>query len=139
MRSSFPADREDPVLLLCDNDEVLKGIAAFNERRFFESHETLELVWRESAGREREFLQALIQVAVAYHHYLNGNCRGAASLMARALSRLERLPADFHGFSVADLRNCVVDNLKAIESAGGGRPPDLAIARIDCAKRRRRT
>ena len=53
-------------------DQFLKGIELFNQEQFYECHDTLEEIWLEETGEERGFLQGMIQVAVAFHHYQNG-------------------------------------------------------------------
>jgi len=55
---------------------------------FFEVHELLEPAWMRAAGAERVALQALIQVAVAFHHAENGNRQGAISLLTEGLAKL---------------------------------------------------
>jgi hypothetical protein len=42
--------------------------ALWNEQLFFEVHEVLEAEWKSARGDERQALQGLIQVAVAFHH-----------------------------------------------------------------------
>ncbi len=37
---------------------------------------------------EKTFLQGLIQVAAAFHHFQRGNCAGTISLLRSALRRL---------------------------------------------------
>ena len=66
--------------------------ALWNEGLFFEVHEVLEAVWKTAAGTERQALQGVIQVAVAYHHLAHGNRRGARSLLAEGRSRLASVP-----------------------------------------------
>src|SRR5207249_1411417 len=67
--------------------------ALWNERLFFEVHEVLEAVWKTAAGAERQALQGVIQIAVAYHHLAHGNPRGARSLLDEGRGRLASLPA----------------------------------------------
>ena len=64
----------------------------WNEGLFFEVHEVLEAVWKTAAGTERQALQGVIQIAVAYHHLAHGNRRGARSLLAEGRSRLASVP-----------------------------------------------
>jgi hypothetical protein len=66
------------------------GVAAalWNERLFFEVHEVLEAVWKGAQGAERQALQGLIQIAVAFHHLAHGNRRGARTLLAEGRARL---------------------------------------------------
>jgi len=74
-------------------EEFLLGIALFNDGRFFECHEVWETIWLRAEGDEREFLHGMIQVAAALLHFQRGNLKGAQSVSARAIGRLERLPA----------------------------------------------
>ena len=48
----------------------------FNAELFFEAHEVLEDLWRETKGPERDFYHGLIQVAAAYVHVQRGNAYG---------------------------------------------------------------
>ena len=74
-------------------EEYLRGIALFNDGRFYECHEVWETVWLRASGDEREFLHAMIQAAAALLHVQRGNLKGAQSVGARAVSKLEQLPA----------------------------------------------
>jgi hypothetical protein len=85
--------------------ELAEGLACYERGEFFETHEHWELVWLKLAEPEKSFLQALIQVAAAMHHGRAGNARGMASLMGRALRRLELCPEEFGGIAVARLRD----------------------------------
>jgi dTDP-4-amino-4,6-dideoxygalactose transaminase len=80
------------------------GIELFNAGSFFDAHEVLEDVWRECHGREKLFLQALIQAAVGLHHYSTGNITGARSLLARASRKLEDYPGAYCGIALDGLR-----------------------------------
>lgn len=77
------------------------GVRQFNQGRFFDCHDTLEDVWSGVRGPGRDFLQGLIQVAVAFHHLGRGNRAGAASLLGKALKRLEPYPDGYFGFDLA--------------------------------------
>jgi hypothetical protein len=67
----------------------LKGIEYFNECEFFEAHEAWEELWADDRGPSRAFYQGLIQVAVALHHFGNGNIRGAKKLYLSSRAYLE--------------------------------------------------
>jgi uncharacterized protein len=67
----------------------LKGIEYFNECEFFESHEVWEELWTDDQSPSRKFYQGLIQVAVALHHFGNGNIRGARKLYHSSRAYLE--------------------------------------------------
>lgn len=71
--------------------QFLRGVELFNTGQFFECHEVLEEIWLKADGEERELLHALIQSAVALHHFQHGNLKGALSVSLRARGKLERL------------------------------------------------
>jgi predicted metal-dependent hydrolase len=62
---------------IVDSHKYREGIELFNAGEFFDAHEALEDVWREAGGAEKPFLQGLIQIAVALHHYSTANFAGA--------------------------------------------------------------
>lgn len=62
----------------------LAGIEKFNACDYYESHELWEELWTEYRGPSRQFLQGLIQSAVALYHFGNGNIRGARKLHGSA-------------------------------------------------------
>ncbi len=66
-----------------------RGIEEFNRGQYFECHDTLEELWMETNGRDRLFLQGLIQVSVGFYHFFNGNYNGAASQFAKGLEKLD--------------------------------------------------
>jgi predicted metal-dependent hydrolase len=53
---------------------------------------------------EKTFLQGLIQIAAAFHHYCRGNSQGAESLLASGIVKLTRFPAHHRGLDIAGLR-----------------------------------
>jgi len=74
-------------------EAVRDAVALWNARLFFEVHEVLEAVWKTAAGDERQGLQGVIQVAVAYHHLAHANPRGARTLMRDGRARLAEVDA----------------------------------------------
>jgi hypothetical protein len=79
--------------------ETALAVAAtlFDAGLGFEVHEFLETYWRDAGGLEREALQGLVQVAVGYQHWANGNRSGARTLLTEgaarlAIGRLDGLP-----------------------------------------------
>jgi predicted metal-dependent hydrolase len=61
--------------------QLLQAIREFNCREWFECHETVEDLWIGETGEVRDFYQGIIQIAVALHHWRNGNFGGAVSLL----------------------------------------------------------
>ncbi|MEO8379524.1 MAG: DUF309 domain-containing protein [Acidobacteriota bacterium] len=86
---------------------LLRGIERFNAHEFWHAHEEWELLWLETGGEEKLFLQGLIQLAAAYHHVQRGTHRGALRLFDASLRKLTRYPAGFFG----------VDRTEAVERA----------------------
>jgi uncharacterized protein len=81
-----------------------RGLAHFNAREFFEAHEVWEEVWLVEAEPEKTFLQGIIQIAAAFHHYRRGNTEGAETLLAAGIVKISRFPADHRGLAILDLR-----------------------------------
>lgn len=67
-------------------------IQLFNEEKFFEAHEVLELLWRETKTSDRDFYQGLIQLAAAFVHIQKGTPSGAENLYAKAVHHLSKFP-----------------------------------------------
>jgi hypothetical protein len=81
-----------------------RGLAHFNARRFFEAHEVWEEIWLVENEPEKTFLQGIIQIAAAFHHYLRENPDGAESLLAAGIVKISRFPDDYYGLAVENLR-----------------------------------
>src|SRR5271155_997242 len=81
-----------------------RGLRHFNAREFFEAHEVWEEVWLVEAEPEKTFLQGIIQIAAAFHHYRRGNTEGAETLLAAGIVKISRFPADHRGLAILDLR-----------------------------------
>jgi hypothetical protein len=73
--------------------QLLEAIRQFNTGEWFECHETLEELWVGEEGEAREFYQGVLQVAVALHHWRNGNFGGAISLLKGGVAYLSRVSA----------------------------------------------
>lgn len=67
---------------------VERAAVLWDRRLFFEVHEVLEEVWQRTAGPERQALQGVIQIAVAFHHLAHDNVRGARKLLQEGRERL---------------------------------------------------
>lgn len=78
----MPADPVDP--------RLVEGVALYHAQRFFECHEVLEALWKDTDGRLKDFYKGLIQAAVACHHWSKGNLAGALTLARSASGYLKR-------------------------------------------------
>jgi predicted metal-dependent hydrolase len=95
---------------------LAEGLSCYEKSEFFLAHEAWESVWLTLEEPEKSFLQALIQVAAAFHHLQGGKPAGAISLLRRALRRLELYPASFGGIAVTQLCAEVCEWLRVLES-----------------------
>lgn len=78
------------------DERFTRGVEFFNTGYFFECHDILEDLWMDTTGRDKLFLQGLIQVSVGYYHFFNDNFKGAASQLTKGLTKLNRFrPAHF--------------------------------------------
>ncbi|MGI8554016.1 MAG: DUF309 domain-containing protein [Dehalococcoidia bacterium] len=89
--------REEPPAAL------LQGIEEFNQRRFFEQHETLEGAWIEETDPVRYLYQGILQVGVGFYHLSRGNFRGAIGLLTRGIGYLHPFTPACMGVDVARL------------------------------------
>ena len=71
--------------------QLLQAIREFNGGMWFECHETVEELWIGETGEIRDFYQGIIQIAVALHHWRNGNFGGAISLLKGGAGYLRRV------------------------------------------------
>ena len=69
--------------------ELRGAIEQFNRGEFWECHETLEDVWRETAYPFRLFYHAVIKTAVGFHHLTRHNRHGAQVKLRDGVELLE--------------------------------------------------
>lgn len=90
---------------MASNQEKFKnGVILFNSGEFFKAHEVWEEIWLMAPPDEKLFLQGLIQLTAAFHHYSRGNRAGMQSLVTAALEKLDKFPDVFSGVNLAALR-----------------------------------
>jgi hypothetical protein len=98
-----------------EQSELAEGLRCYRSRKFFDAHEHWEGVWLRCAEPEKTFLQALIQIAAAFHHFQRRNEIGTASLLRAALRRLQSYPSEFGGVAIEPLRQSIRAWLGALE------------------------
>ena len=94
------------------------GLRCYQAGQFFEAHEHWEAVWLKAAEPDKTFLQGLIQVTAAFHHWQRGNPEGTASLLRQALQKLERFEDVVGQARVAPLRGEIREWLNALPAPG---------------------
>jgi hypothetical protein len=110
--------------------ELRRGIEQFNAGEFFEQHETLELLWRDTAAPVRDLYHGILQIGVGFHHWRRGNFHGASVLLDEGIERLRPFVPSCQGVDVARL---IADATEARDElhrlgAGGMAAFDLARA-----------
>ena len=78
-----------------------RGLELMRSQRWFAAHEELEDEWRDAAASERDFLQGLVHVTVAWHHAAHGNAAGASRQLEKAARRLGPYAPAYRGVDVA--------------------------------------
>lgn len=110
-----------------DLERIRDGLRLFNERYFFEAHEALEEVWHRDHGDSRLFLQGLIQICAGFHHFQNGNFRGAAELLQRGADKMRPYPPTYLGLDSSRILADVDACRTRIERMRDGREPEGAL------------
>ena len=96
---------EDP-RARCDDQpdpQLLEGIEEFNVGRFFDQHETLETLWRDTPTPVRGLFHGILQIGVGFHHWRNGNYHGAETLLDEGIERLRPFAPTCQTIDVAAL------------------------------------
>jgi uncharacterized protein len=109
---------------------LAEGLRLYDAGEFFAAHEAWESVWLAAQEPEKTFLQGLIQVTAAFHHWQRENRLGTERLLCAALGRLEGYPACFGGISVELLCDDIRLWLRALEA--GALASQADVARITC-------
>jgi predicted metal-dependent hydrolase len=114
------------------DSRLVKGIDEFNQRLYFECHETLEEIWLEDHGEDRQFYQGIIQIAVGYFKSEQGVLRGAIKLMRSGLEKITAYSPAHLGVEVDSFVHGVKENLREIEIAyqNKGLPPELRVPNL---------
>jgi uncharacterized protein len=77
-----------------------EGLALIREGAYFDAHEELEDEWRTAPADERDFLQGLVHVAVAWLHAERGNRNGCERQLLKAERRLAAYRPSHRGVDV---------------------------------------
>jgi uncharacterized protein len=107
---------------------LAKGLECYRSGEFFEAHEQWESVWLACEEPEKTFLQALIQIAAAFHHLRRENPLGTASLLRGALRKLGPYANNYGGVAVDSLRESISAWLAALDH--GEKSPHLPVPQI---------
>ena len=84
-------------------EQLNRGIDLFNQREFYECHDTIEDIWLQESSDRQPFLQGLIQAAVSFHHYEHGKWGAARSMLQMAIDKLSPFPDTYDGLETGRL------------------------------------
>jgi len=103
-----------------------RGVELIRAGEFFAAHEELEDAWRAAEAAERDFLQGLVHVAVAWYQAGRSKEIGCGRQLEKAVRRLTPYAPEHRGIDVAAL----LVQLEAAQAivAGGSlelRPPSV--------------
>ena len=87
---------------------IQDGIFYFNNERFWESHEAFEGVWKKCFGREKELVQGIILLAVAFAHVQKNEIAIGIGMLSRAIEKLGTSPSLYHSIDVDRMRTKIV-------------------------------
>jgi hypothetical protein len=100
-----------------------EAVELFNRRDYFASQERFEQVWHDSDEADREFVQALVRLAVALHLLLNrGGGRGTVNLLQQCLLVLDDCRPERLGVNVEALYDEISVYLEELRAGDVRRP-----------------
>lgn len=108
----------------------LLGIRHFNHFEMFDCHELLEAVWNDAVDTERQFVQGVIQIAVAILHWESKHKPGALSVFRTGRALLAGVPSPFMGVEVADWLAKIDALFAPVLNAAGDELPELDYKQI---------
>jgi hypothetical protein len=109
---------------------LAQGLQCYRSQEFFLAHEHWESVWLKCQEPQKSFLQALIQMAAAFHHFQRNNLKGTVSLLKAARRKLEPYPSLFESVEVTPLREEVEAWLEVLESPSSATHPPFPQIRL---------
>jgi hypothetical protein len=94
-----------------------RGLELIRAGEYFDAHEELEDEWRDAPPAERDFLQGLVHVAVAWLHASRGNQPGCERQLEKAERRLAAYAPEHRGVDVATVLEDV-ERAQAVVAGG---------------------
>ena len=105
-QNSFPDSPPTP---------LTEAVDQFNSGLYWDCHETLEDLWRATPYPLRHFYQAIIKIAVGFHHAGRHNARGARNKLSEGLRLLKPFTPTFLALNTGALAHDVQDWLNVLE------------------------
>ena len=100
--------------------EIEEAISLFNQHEYFNCHELLEDLWRETEGDDRHFYEGLIRLLGNGRESPRVNRRipqGAVNLLKQGLMRLENYRPTYNGVDIARLYIDIESHLEEVKAS----------------------
>ena len=88
-------------------EALVKAKQYFNDERYWECHEVLEGVWKNTQGKEKDLVQGIILVAAGLVHYQKDENDICLSILKRAKEKLSNSSDRYNGFDIDYFRKMV--------------------------------
>jgi predicted metal-dependent hydrolase len=75
-----------------------EALSLYNQEKFWEVHEVLEVLWLKAVAPEKQWIQGVILIAAGWVHFQRGRLFVIEDLWKKGLRRLEGVPEVYHGF-----------------------------------------
>lgn len=99
------------------------AVSLFNQQDYFNCHEILEEVWRESSTDDKHFYEGLIRLSTGLHLRFHRRIQqGAINLLTQGLMRLEQYQPTYLGVDVARLYKEVDEHLQNLKASKKAQP-----------------
>jgi hypothetical protein len=98
-----------------NKDEAIKrAMELFNDEKYWQAHEALEYVWKNSMGVEKDILNGLILVAAAFVHDEKDESDVCLAILQRARKKLGEARGMYYGMNI----NRIADRISEIINSG---------------------
>jgi len=85
--------------------EAVEGIRLYNEGKYFDAHELLEIAWRAEPEPDRRLYQGILQAGIAFMHARNGYAKGVFSMYERCRVWLSPWPDCCRTINIGQLKS----------------------------------
>lgn len=100
-----------------------RGLELIDAGHYFEAHEELEVAWRAATAPERDFLQGLVHVTVAWYQAGRGNRVGCERQLEKARRRLGPYAPSHGGLDIDGILVSVEGAAQLVASGSLALPP----------------
>ncbi|MGB3492550.1 MAG: DUF309 domain-containing protein [Elainellaceae cyanobacterium] len=98
--------------------ELVLSVEQFNQKQFYECHDSLEALWMEASEPEKNFYQGILQVSVAFYHLGNYNWQGSVILLGEGRRRLQKYQPAYAGLDLDAFVTEVTEILLLLQQSG---------------------